>query len=368
MGGGKNLRGETMGLFNSKTNEMAQLQQVVNKLQEENRELKLEVENLTREKQTLTEQLSQDSNSDKLEIIDNMLIGNVKNMEDIAENSHENVQKLRMMAETTKEVEGEIEELRTTFDKFIKQITDLVAFASSTRDNTENLDESVKNISEVIQLIKDIADQTNLLALNAAIEAARAGEHGRGFAVVADEVRKLAERTQKATNEVEASISLLKQNSMTMLEGSEHLEGIITFMEEFMNKFSSGFDKLYEIDMQTIEELHNLANSISALQQKINNFLFKIRGYEEKIVGNSKHINDNGQNSFNNWYENSGKKAFKETKAYRDIQSSQDRFETNMNDVMDANMKDSISDFNKLENESHDMYKLLDDMNDQTKS
>lgn len=149
----------------------------------------------------------------------------------------------------------------------------ITAAINDTSEQTQRVGEQSSQIKAVIGIISDIADQTNLLALNAAIEAARAGEHGRGFAVVADEVRKLAERTQKSLAEINASVGLLTQSIMDIGSSiSEQASGITQ-----VNIAITQIDKATQYNANIAEAIDTTAKEVEIMSQDMLNEVRKNR-------------------------------------------------------------------------------------------
>ena len=147
----------------------------------------------------------------------------------------------------------------------VKSMNALQTITTNLKDNMHNLGEQSVAIGQVMNVINDIADQTNLLALNAAIEAARAGEAGRGFAVVADEVRKLAEKTMGATKEVGESIKSIQNLAKANVTGMDEAVDAINGATELSNQ--SG-QVLYEIVSMAQEAAMQVQSIATAAEQQ----------------------------------------------------------------------------------------------------
>jgi methyl-accepting chemotaxis protein len=186
-----------------------------------------------------------------------------------AEQGKENlVQSERNLQETKKDILGLVEKVQNSSEV-------QVALAQT----LSNLSNDAAQVKDVLVVISDIADQTNLLALNAAIEAARAGEHGRGFAVVADEVRKLAERTQKSLTEINATINVI-------------LQAIVDSSNQ-MNLNSAETEELSAISMQVGDKINETASIMNDSTRMSENILDGYRVNAQKtdtIIDKINHI------------------------------------------------------------------------------
>jgi methyl-accepting chemotaxis protein len=166
----------------------------------------------------------------------------------------------------------------------ISEINKIADSVTSSSVNIQTLDEESKQISNIINVINGIAEQTNLLALNAAIEAARAGEQGRGFAVVADEVRKLAERTSSSTKEITQMIGAMQNATQSAVDGMEKGRTQVDEGVKMAARTGDSMDRI-QIGSQrvltAIEEISSALREQSAASEQIAQSVEKIAQMSE---------------------------------------------------------------------------------------
>ena len=264
--------------------------------------------------------------------IGNLRGGLIQSLQRFGYSFNESQQSLAALANTMRaeklnaiEAAGMSASTRTAISDISGNLKSLSRDSHNAAERVDSLHLRAAQIGGIINMIKEIADQTNLLALNAAIEAARAGEQGRGFAVVADEVRKLAERTGKATKEISELVSSIQDETQS---AHQSMETLAQQSENFSNQGVVASDGMQ--NMLALSNRMEGAIAASALRSfvelaKIDHLVFKFEIYRV-LFG----LSDKAHDTFSNhtmcrlgkwYYGGEGQECYSKLSGYREIEA-----------------------------------------------
>lgn len=256
------------------------------------------------------------------------ILGNLAQFSDTLASSQDSLGQMANLLREEKKQAVEAAEVSITSGQTTTEIAEnlhvLATNSANTAREVDTLAQQATQISSIVQLIHEIADQTNLLALNAAIEAARAGEAGRGFAVVADEVRKLAERTASATKDIEQLVTSIRNNSTSAKTAMEVLSQAADDFSVRGTKATEEMKRLMTLSRKMEEVIAASALKSFVEVAKVDHLVFKFRIYNG-IFGlldlAPGQVVDHQDCRLGQWYyQGEGRECFSKLPGYREIE------------------------------------------------
>ncbi|ACJ07265.1 methyl-accepting chemotaxis transmembrane sensory protein (MCP-like protein) [Helicobacter pylori P12] len=270
--GDKDLRAKID--VDDRNDEISQVGRGVNLFVENARLIMEEIKGISTSNKTSMDKLVQIAQETQKSMKDSSTtLNSVKNKAtDIASMMNISIEQSQGLRKRLIETQGLVKESKDAIGDLFSQITESAHTEEELSSKVEQLSRNADDVKSILDIINDIADQTNLLALNAAIEAARAGEHGRGFAVVADEVRNLAGRTQKSLAEINSTIMVIVQEindvSSQMNLNSQKMERLSDMsksVQETYEKMSSNLSSVVQDSNQSMDDYAKSGHQIEAM-------------------------------------------------------------------------------------------------------
>lgn len=357
-----------MDLFNGN-----KVKKVADQLALENQQLLAENSSLKEDVELLKSEISSMEAAKQREIQLDELMGYQNEnsklcLTDIQTNLAESVSTAKSILKSVHSIYDDFDSLTNQIQSTVSGLQEMESVSKQSVDSVETMSSRAEEISSILSLIKGIAEQTNLLALNAAIEAARAGEHGRGFAVVADEVRGLADKTSSAITQTNSVIVSLHENVTSVSSDSTRVWSQLAKISEVSTSLKDGIAHVNKVVGGHFKDVEKVSDSIFMSLAKLDHILWKTNTY---LSMNKKEpafsFVDHNNCRLGKWYcEGDGKEFFSQASSFKSLELPHSKVHNGTKTVFELieqvplDYSALAEAFQLMEESSQQVFKILD--------